>query len=115
MEAGFGLEPLAGEAQVDCVARCCVDAAEGQVCGLPDFGACGVGREQGPSDVVGSDEVDLPGLDHGDGGHVHPDVFPQQGACPGCRIVFIFRDALTVQIMAECSVRPSCVSLRMTC
>ena len=52
MQAGFGLEPLSGEAEVD-AAGGDVDAAERQVGGLPDLDAEVVRREDGAADVAG--------------------------------------------------------------
>ena len=54
MEAALGLEPLAGEADGNGGAGGCSDAAEGEVACGPDFGACGVGAEYRPPDVVGA-------------------------------------------------------------
>ena len=54
MEAGFGLEPLAGEAGGDGGAGGCADAAEGEVACGPDLGACGVCAKHWPPDVVGA-------------------------------------------------------------
>ncbi len=66
MQAAFGLEPLAGEAQVD-VAGGDMHSAEGEVARLPDLDAEVVGGEHGSADMVGADVVNLPALDDGEG------------------------------------------------
>ncbi len=77
MQAAFGLEPLAWEAQVD--AACGdMDAAEGEIGGLPDLDAEVVRREDGSADVVGADIVDLPALHDRDRAALHPDVLADQ-------------------------------------
>ncbi len=51
MQAAFGLEPLAGEAEVD-AAGGGVDAAEGEIRGLPDLDPEVVGGEDRISDLL---------------------------------------------------------------
>lgn len=80
MEAGFALEPLAGEAGGGEGSGGGVDAAEGGVGGSPDLHSAGVRREDGTVDVVGADEVDRPALDHRDRLPPVLDIFPDQGA-----------------------------------
>lgn len=94
MEAGFALEPLAGEAEVDRGAGGGADAAEGEVGGGPDLGAGRVGAEDGAADVVGSDEGEDTAFDDDDGGAVQPDIFADQGA--GGFVVFC--DAVTLAV-----------------
>ena len=79
MQAGFGLEPLAGEAGGDGGACGGADAAEGQVACGPGFGAGCVGAEHWPSDVVGADEGGYSAFDHRDGLALQPDIFADQG------------------------------------
>ena len=55
MQAGFGLEPLAGEAQRDGGAGGGAELAEGLVAGGPDFGSGGVDGEGGEGNVVCGD------------------------------------------------------------
>ncbi len=62
MEAGFGLEPLAGESEIDVGAGGGVDAAEGQIAGLPDLDACAVGGKHRPPDGIGADVERLPDI-----------------------------------------------------
>lgn len=61
VQAGFGLEPLAGKAQGDGGAGGGADLAEGQVGGGPGLDGGGVGGKDR------ADEVDHPALDHGEG------------------------------------------------
>jgi hypothetical protein len=68
VEAGFGLEPLAGEAGGDGGSGCGADASEGQIGGGPDLGSASVGAEDGAADVVGADEGGDAAFDHGEGG-----------------------------------------------
>ena len=70
MEAGFGLEPLSGEAGIDRGAGGGVHAAEGEVACGPDLGAACVGAEDGAADVVGADEGGYSAFDHREGGLV---------------------------------------------
>ena len=70
VEAGFGLEPLAGEAGGDGGSGGGADAAEGEVACGPDFRAACVGAEDGAPDVVGADEGCDAAFDDGHGGAV---------------------------------------------
>ena len=79
MEAGFALEPLAGEPWGGEVAGLGVDPAEGGVGGLPDFHSGGVRREDGAADVVSPHVVDHPALNQGDWVPAGPDVFAEEG------------------------------------
>ena len=81
MEAGFGLEPLAGKAGVYGGACGGSDASEGEIRGGPDLGAGCVGAEDGAADVVGADEGGDAAFDHGHGCSVKPHIFPDQGTC----------------------------------
>jgi hypothetical protein len=70
VQAGFGLEPLAGEAQVDGGAGGGAHATERQVgCG-PDLDAGCVGAEDRAADLVGADEGGDATFDHGEGGRL---------------------------------------------
>ena len=79
MQAGFGLEPLSGEAGIDRGAGGGPNAAEGQVACGPDLGAACVGAEDGAADVVGADEGGYSAFDHRDGLALQPDIFADQG------------------------------------
>ena len=81
MEAGFGLEPLSGEAGGDGGAGRGSDAAGRQIACGPGFGAACVGAEHWPPDVVGADEGGDAALNHGEGGAVEPDILPDQRVC----------------------------------
>ena len=80
MEAGFGLEPLAGEAQVDGGAGGGSDAAEGEVACGPDLGAARVGSEDGAADMIRPYKRRHAAFDHREGGATHPDIFADQRA-----------------------------------
>ncbi len=75
MEAGFALEPLAGEPRGGERAGGGVDATEGGVGGGPDCHSAGVRREDRAEDVVGADEVDHPAFDDRDRLPPVPDVW----------------------------------------
>lgn len=47
------------EAQGRVRASGALHAAEGRIAGLPDFGACDVGREHRPPDVIGSHKMHM--------------------------------------------------------
>ncbi len=70
--AAFGLVLLAGEAEVYGGAGGGLDAAEGEVGGLPDLRSACVGGKDRPADMVGAHKVHGSTLDHGHA--VHPDV-----------------------------------------
>ena len=91
MQAGFGLEPLSGEAGGDGGAGGCADAAEGEVACGPDFGACGVGAEDGAADVIRPYKRRHAALDDRQRCTIEPDVFSDQRACG----FVIFGDAVS--------------------
>ena len=95
VQAGFGLEPLAGEAGGDGRSGGGSDAAEGEVACGPGFGAACVGAEDGPADVIRPDEGGDAAFDDGEGSAVKPDIFADQ--CPGGLVVFGDPVALTVE------------------
>ena len=63
-----------------------------QVAGFPDFDPTGIGREHGPSDVVGADEVELACFHNPHDLLVCPDVFADQRAGAGAFIIVVFGD-----------------------
>jgi hypothetical protein len=78
VEAGFALEPLAGEAVGGEGAGGDMHAAKGLVGGGPDLRSGGVGREDGAIDVGGADEGDHSAFDDGDRVPAVPDIFADQ-------------------------------------
>ena len=80
MKAGFGLEPLAGEAGLDGDSGGGANAAEGEVAGGPDYGSRGVRREHGSADTVSAQVADCHAFDHRHGFPDVPDVFADQRA-----------------------------------
>jgi hypothetical protein len=84
VQACFGLEPLAGEAQVDGAAGGDPHPAEGEVAGGPDDGAVCVRRIRGPPYVVSAHIADHPALDHRDGRAVQPDILPEGQVMVAC-------------------------------
>ena len=80
MEAGFGLEPLAGEPRRGRGAGRYSHPAEGQVADFPDLCPRRIRRKHRPADVVGADEGHHPALDDRDRLPAVPDVFPDQRA-----------------------------------
>ena len=94
VQAGFALEPLAGEAQGDRGARGGADFSKREVCRGPGLGAGSVRRKDRSADVVDADEVHHPALDHRNGLAVQPDIFPDQRA--GSLVVF--GDAVAVAV-----------------
>ena len=99
MEAGFALEPLAGETEGDTRSGRGFDLAEGCVAGLQDLGACAIGREDRAADMIGADEVDFVALDHGDGRALQPDIFAEERGGAVERVDLVFRDPVAVEIM----------------
>ena len=83
VEAGFALEPLAGEPCGGEGAGAYVHPAEGLVGGGPDLHPAGVGREDRPADVVGADEGDDAAFDDRDRFPPVPDVFTDEGSQRG--------------------------------
>ncbi len=99
VQAGFGLEPLAGEAQRGVGAGGCVHATEGEVGGIPHLHPRIVCRKDGPPNVVGADKVQRAVLDHADDHRVRPDVFADQRAGAGRRIVVVLRDPVAKRVI----------------
>ncbi|MEM1145766.1 MAG: hypothetical protein AAGI88_24595 [Pseudomonadota bacterium] len=99
MQAGFGLEPLSGEAEGNGGAGCGFDIAEGGVARLPDFCAGAVGGEDRSADMVGVDEVDLAALDHGDGRALQPDIFAQERGGAVKSVDLVFGNAVAIEIV----------------
>lgn len=93
------LEPLAGEAEVDIWARARMHPAEGEIRCLPHHHARDVSGEDGPSDMVTPDIVNLACLDHGHDAALEPDIFADEGGGLGNVIVVVFRDAVSIEIM----------------
>ncbi len=79
MEAGFALEPLAGEAVGGEGSGRHMHSAEGVVGGGPDLYARRVRRKHWPADVVSVDEGDHAAFDDRDRGSGGPEVVADQG------------------------------------
>jgi hypothetical protein len=94
VQAGFALEPLAGEAEGDGGADGGADLAKGEVAGGPGLHTAGIRRKDRSADVVHPDEVDDPALDHRQRLAVQPDRCPDQRAG---RLI-VFRDAVAVAV-----------------
>ena len=75
MQAGFALEPLAGEAEGDGGAGGGADFAEWELAGGPGFGGGGVHSKDRAADMVHTDEVHRFALDHRQWLAVQPDIF----------------------------------------
>lgn len=111
MQAGFRLEPLAGEAGVDGGAGDDVDAAEGELSRGPDRGAGEGGGEGRPPDMVSANQVDDPALDHRDGIPAHPHILADQGA-----VVWLYSAIRRPsESKTEWIVRPEGTSVRTAC
>ena len=79
MQAGHGLEPLAGEAQVRVGTGGGLHAAERQIAGLPDHRARAIGRKHRPPDLIGAHEVKRAVLVDSNNCSIRPDVFADRG------------------------------------
>ena len=99
VESGFGLEPLAGEAEVGVVSGRCPHAAEGEVAGLPDHRAQIIRRKHRPPDVVGPDKIHLPRFNDGHNHPIRPDIFADQRAGAEAFVVVIFRNPVARRVM----------------
>jgi len=78
VEAGFGLEPLSGEAGVDGGACGGAHAAKGGVAGGPDLGPGGVGRKGRAANVIGADKAGDTALDNRNRLPAQPSIFTDQ-------------------------------------